>query len=223
MMIPLSNISAESSGGVRSNAFFTASTIMLTGSFNACRTSSEVTSIVFGIPDTRSLPLTDIVSLFMRMAEPTDFLIASPVDIPISSLCSFRNHWTNASSISSPATRIVSFVTTPDNAITAISVVPPPISTIILPIGCEMSRPMPIAAATGSSIRNTSLALARKPESFTARLSTSVTPEGTHITIRILAKGLIFIIRIKPRSMPSVISKSAITPSRRGRIVSMSR
>ena len=57
--------------------------------------------------------------------------------------------------------RIASLVTTPFNAITAISVVPPPISTIIFPIGLLISSPIPIAAATGSSIKYTSLALAR--------------------------------------------------------------
>ena len=45
------------------------------------------------------------------------------------------------------------FTTVPPREITAISDVPPPISTIILPQGFEISIPAPIAAATGSSIR----------------------------------------------------------------------
>ena len=48
--------------------------------------------------------------------------------------------------------------TVPFKEITAISAVPPPISTIIFPHGLEISIPAPIAAATGSSIIETSLA-----------------------------------------------------------------
>ena len=40
----------------------------------------------------------------------------------------------------------------PPNDITAISVVPPPISTTIEPVASEIGRPAPIAAAIGSSI-----------------------------------------------------------------------
>ena len=128
-------MSAANSGGVCSKHLLTASTIALTGSFKACLISSELTSIVLGIPDTRSRPLTDIVSVSICIAEPTDFLIDSLIPRPISSLCSFLNHCNIDSSISSPAIRIVSLVTTPLSEITAISVVPPPISTMILPIG----------------------------------------------------------------------------------------
>ena len=46
----------------------------------------------------------------------------------------------------------------PFRDITAISVVPPPISTTIFPQGLEMSIPAPIAAATGSSMTFTSRA-----------------------------------------------------------------
>ena len=48
--------------------------------------------------------------------------------------------------------------TVPPKEITAISVVPPPISTIMLPQGLEISIPAPMAAAIGSSIIATSLA-----------------------------------------------------------------
>jgi hypothetical protein len=41
----------------------------------------------------------------------------------------------------------------PDSDITATSVVPPPISTIIEPVGSSIGRPAPTAAAIGSSIR----------------------------------------------------------------------
>ena len=65
----------------------------------------------------------------------------------------------------------------------ATSVVPPPISTIIFAEGSSIGRPTPIAAAIGSSIKTTSLAPARIAESFTARRSTSVIPDGTATTI----------------------------------------
>ncbi len=141
----------------------------------------------------------------------------------MSSLCSFLNHCTIESSISSPAILIVSLETTPLSAITATSVVPPPISTIIFPTGLLISNPIPIAAAIGSSIKYTSLAFALSPESLTARLSTSVTPEGTHITIFGLANLFRFIFLINPCSISSVILKLAMTPSCKGRIVSKPR
>ena len=65
----------------------------------------------------------------------------------------------------------------------ATSVVPPPISTIIDPVGSATGSPAPIAAATGSSIRNTLLAPAASADSLIALLSTFVAPVGTHITI----------------------------------------
>ena len=103
-----------------------------------------------------------------------------------------------ASSISSPATLIAFLVTTPLREITATSVVPPPISTMMFPTGLLMSRPIPIAAATGSSTKNTSLAACFSPESLTALLSTSVTPEGTHMTILGLVSLFKFTFLIKP-------------------------
>ena len=41
----------------------------------------------------------------------------------------------------------------PASEMTATSVVPPPMSTIMLPLGSVIGRPAPIAAAIGSSIR----------------------------------------------------------------------
>ena len=43
--------------------------------------------------------------------------------------------------------------TTPPKDKTATSVVPPPMSTIIDPVGSATGKPAPIAAATGSSIK----------------------------------------------------------------------
>ena len=78
--------------------------------------------------------------------------------------------------------------TVPPREITAISEVPPPISTIMLPHGREISIPAPIAAAIGSSMIATSLAPASYVASSTAFFSTSVTPLGTQTLIRGLRK-----------------------------------
>ena len=95
-------------------------------------------------------------------------------------LCFFLMYLTIASSKSSPAILIDVLTTEPPSEITAISDVPPPISTIIFPHGFEISIPAPIAAAIGSSIILTSLAPAANVASSTAFFSTSVTPLGTH-------------------------------------------
>src|SRR5690554_2605466 len=82
-------------------------------------------------------------------------------------------------SIVSPPTRIDSLVTIPPSEITATSVVPPPMSTTMLPVGSQTGSPAPIAAANGSSIVNASLAPAWRDASITARSSTDVMPYGT--------------------------------------------
>ncbi len=48
--------------------------------------------------------------------------------------------------------RIDWLVTIPPRLMTATSVVPPPMSTTMLPVGSFTGRPAPIAAAIGSSI-----------------------------------------------------------------------
>jgi hypothetical protein len=58
-----------------------------------------------------------------------------------------------ASSILSPPTRTLCEYTMPASEMTATSVVPPPMSTIMLPLGSVMGRPAPMAAAMGSSMR----------------------------------------------------------------------
>ena len=73
--------------------------------------------------------------------------------------------------------------TIPPSDTTATSVVPPPISTIRFPLGSAISILDPIAAAIGSSIKNTSLAPACISASSTALSSTSVIPDGTPTTI----------------------------------------
>ena len=125
---------------------------------------------------------------------------------------------------SSPATLMELLATIPPSEITAISVVPPPMSTIMLPSGASTSIPIPMAAAIGSKIRYTSRPSACSAESRTARSSTSVEPEGTPMTMR--REGWnrrlpVCTILISPRIICSQAEKSAITPSRNGRIVRM--
>src|SRR4051812_11191894 len=106
---------------------------------------------------------------------------------------------------------------------TAMSVVPPPMSMIMLPAASVTGRPAPIAAAIGSSTRWTSLALTRNPLSRTARRSTCVISDGTPITRRGRRHGAArpIALRTKCTSIFSAASKSAITPSRSGRTALM--
>ena len=71
----------------------------------------------------------------------------------------------------------------PPSDSTATSVVPPPMSTTIEPVGSVTGRPAPIAAAIGSSIRNTRRAPALSAASWMARRSTAVEPDGTQTMI----------------------------------------
>ncbi len=74
--------------------------------------------------------------------------------------------------------------TIPPMAITATSVVPPPISMTMEPVGSSTGKSAPMAAAMGSSIRYAWRAPAWIVASKTARFSTDVTPEGTQTTTR---------------------------------------
>ena len=67
----------------------------------------------------------------------------------------------------------------PESDNTATSVVPPPMSTTIEPVGSWIGRPAPIAAAMGSSIRPTRRPPAFRQLSLMARRSTAVAPDGT--------------------------------------------
>ena len=108
----------------------------------------------------------------------------------------------------------------PPRLMTATSVVPPPMSTMRLPLGSLMGRPAPMAAAMGSSMRRAQRAPALRAASRTARRSTSVTPDGMPSSMR--GRGT-----SPTRSCTrwtkyliicSVTSKSLMTPSRSGRI-----
>ena len=125
-----------------------------------------------------------------------------------------------SSFISSPATLIERDTTIPPIEITATSVVPPPMSTIIEPTDSVTGSPAPIAAAIGSSTRPASRAPALTVASRTARFSTSVTPEGMPITTRgraVPKARLPCTLPMKAWIISSVILKSEITPSCRGR------
>ena len=101
-------MSPASSGGVFSRASLTASTIRLTGSVIASRTSSELISTIFGIPEIRSRPLTSILLTSCPgsgKALPIVILITSPDLSPIRRLYFRFMYWTISSSILSPATR----------------------------------------------------------------------------------------------------------------------
>ena len=101
---------------------------------------------------------------------------------------------------------------------TAISLVPPPMSSTMLPRGLSIAMPAPSAAAIGSRIRSTFPEPALRAASSTARRSTSVTPEGMQMTMcgRLNAPDF-SALRTKYLSMAAVTSKSAITPSLSGR------
>ncbi|MNN34966.1 hypothetical protein D3C81_1487990 [compost metagenome] len=133
---PRSIISADSSGGVRSSTDLAAATIIETGSHSASFTSPDEIVSVWGSPLTMSRPLMSI-SAFMPpgRTEPIETLISSAVRSPISSLYFCLIYFKMASSNLSPATLIEEAVTTSPMDRTATSVVPPPISTTIFPLG----------------------------------------------------------------------------------------
>ena len=140
---------------------------------------------VFGTPATKSRPLISIVcTSSLGYAEPMVILISSAVRSPTRRLYLRLMNWAIASSILSPPTRTERENTIPEREITATSVVPPPISTIIFPVGSVIGKPEPMAAAIGSSIKYTSRAPADSADSRTARFSTSVMPNGTPTIIR---------------------------------------
>src|ERR671935_658391 len=217
--MPRSMMSAASSGGVLSSVDLIASMIWLTGPSSAWRISSLLRITVLGRPVSMSRPLTSACTSSLRSnAEPTSSLISSAVCWPTSSLYSVLMWLMIASSISSPPTLRLWLTTMPPSEMTATSVVPPPTSTIMFPVGSPTGRPAPIAAAIGSSIRYACLAPALSVASSTARFSTPVTPDGTHTTTRGCAKRCWCTFWMKWRSICSVTSKSAMTPSFSGRI-----
>ena len=86
-----------------------------------------------------------------------------------------------------------------------------------------MGSSAPIAAAMGSSIKNTCFAPALSADSRIALFSTCVAPYGTQMTILGLGENMLVdtVFLIKCLIISSVILKSAITPSFIGRIASI--
>ena len=109
----------------------------------------------------------------------------------------------------------------PPRLMTAVSLVPPPMSMTMLPTGSSIGRSAPIAAAIGCSIRLASAAPARRAASVTARRSTSVIADGTQITTFGRVKRLTPTRCSSSRIIRSVISKSVIAPPRSGRTATM--
>ena len=84
-IMPRSAMSAPSSGGVCSSAFFTAETIWFRGSVRASSTSLELMVKLRGTPSDRLRPLTSSsLTSEPGKAEPICFLISSAVGSPIS-------------------------------------------------------------------------------------------------------------------------------------------
>ena len=82
--MPRSAMSAPSSGGVCSSAFFTAETIWLSGSVSASRISLLEIVKLRGTPSLRLRPLTSIsLTSEPGKAEPMFFLMDSAVGSPI--------------------------------------------------------------------------------------------------------------------------------------------
>ena len=105
---------------------------------------------------------------------------------------------------------------------TATSVVPPPISTTIDPVGSAIGIPAPIAAAIGSAINPAFLAPALNTLSRIARFSTGVAPYGTQtIILGLDIFDLALALRMKCFIISSAATKSAITPSLIGLIASI--
>src|SRR5258708_36964 len=180
--MPLSRMSAASSGAVCSSATLTASTMALTGSVRLSEIWRSLMTSSFGTPFIRSRPLISIIRPSPSsggQAEPISFLIRSAEDSPTSRLWLRRICPQVRASILSPPTRTEREYTMPPSDSTATSVVPPPMSTTIEPVGSVTGSPAPIAAAIGSSIRNTRRAPALSADSWMARRSTAVEPEGT--------------------------------------------
>ena len=152
--MPLSMMSELSSGGVCSRTRRTAVTSCWRGASIASITSELVIGIVRGRPAMRSRPRTSICSSRSSgSAVPIWIFTSSAVRSPIIRLYFLRMYVAMCSSNLLPPTRRDVDTTIPPRAITAISLVPPPMSMTMFPDGPLIGTFAPIAAARGSSIR----------------------------------------------------------------------
>src|SRR3990167_9520008 len=217
--IPPRMMSDKISGGVVSSTSRTDSTSVSIDCDIASRMSESVSIASRGRPVIRSRPRMGASSCHAPSdTEPMAILTASAVFSPIKILNSERTYammsWFNFS----PAMRRFFERTMPPRPSTAMSVLPPPMSTIIEPTASRMGRRTPSAAAMGSSIMCTSRAPAFCAASLTARISTLVMPLGTPMTTR--GPSIFFCSTcarfIRYASISSVASKSETTPSTNG-------
>ena len=111
-------------------------------------------------------------------------LASSAMRFPMMRLYFRRTYLMIASSNALPAVLIEREMAMPLKDSTPMSVVPPPMSTIKVPCGSSILTPAPIAAATGSSIRQIFRTPAELMAFTTARFSTSVIKQGTLTTTR---------------------------------------
>ncbi len=183
--MPFPEMSATSSGGVRSRTICTLSKMVFAGSIKTSVSSAELIFAVFGRPVTRSRPLISSIPISdLGARQPMEIFSSSAVREPIRILCLRRIYLTIASSNSDPAVLMDSHSATPPRDTTAVSVVPPPISITRCPSGLLMSMPAPVAVATADSHRYTLRAPASITASITARSSTPVMLLGTQMRTR---------------------------------------
>ena len=212
----------HSSGGAFERQRTTESTIAWTTSSIDARTSSGESVTVLGRPETRSRPRTSAwASSGVGAAEPMATLISSAVRSPMAMPYSLRTYSWMAASRSKLPTRTASSATMPPSEITAVSLVPPPMSITIEPTGSLIGRPAPIAAAIGWAMSCGSAAPAFLAASVTARFSTSVIADGTQMSTRGRLNRLTPTRCKSNRIMRSVMSKSVIAPPRKGRTATM--
>ena len=110
--------------------------ICRTWSSTALRSSAGETTTVLGMPVSSSRPRTSaFTSPSNGAAEPMANLISSAVRSPMAIPYSRLTNVCIAASMSKPPQRIAREATRPPREITAVSEVPPPTSTTMLPIG----------------------------------------------------------------------------------------
>ena len=215
-------MSCASSAGACDRHETAQSIIAVTDSSIAARISWGETTMTSGRPLAICLPRTSArSSSSIGAAEPMVNLICSAVRSPIATPYSALMKFWIAVSISNEPTRTASRATTPPIEISAVSVVPPPTSTMRFPMGSLIGRPDPIAAASGCSMSRASAAPALRAASVTALRSTAVIADGTQITTLGLLKRETPTRSSKRRIIRCVTSKSVIAPWRNGRTATM--
>ena len=207
-----------SSGGQSDSVSTTHPAIAAAWRSSAERTWSESMVIVLARPVSRSRPVTSArVGLVVGKTRPNAILSSSAVRSPIAMPKASRTQSWIAWSRSKPPTRIARLTTTPPREMTATSVLPPPMSTIIDPTGSSTGMLAPMAAAMGSSIRYTRPAPACLAASRRAERSTLVTPLGTEMSTRDRLNRPTPSRSNSSRSIREVITKSVTAPPDSGR------